>query len=131
MNGLALGLALLGLVLVTGGWLHYLSLVPQARVPKSPALHTAIMAAGVVASLASLPFANSLLPWLLAPLTLSNGGLFLWLIPQRHLPKGTLNVAVGDALLRFKAWDHTGNAFDSATSFAGKRVMLKFFRGHW
>ena len=130
MNGLALGLALIGLLLVTGGWIHYLSLIPQARVPKSPALHATIMAAGVLASLASLPFATSLLPWLLAPLTLGNGGMFLWLIPQRHLPKGTLAVKIGDALPGFKAWDHTGNAFDSS-SFAGKRVLLKFFRGHW
>lgn len=130
MNALALGLALLGLLLVVGGWTHYLTLIPQARVPKSPALHAVIMSAGLAAGLASLVFASSIVPWLLAPLTLASGGLFLWLLPQRHLPEGTLKVALGEPLPAFKAWDHTGNAF-SSSSFAGKRVLLKFFRGHW
>ena len=72
----------------------------------------------------------SLLTLLPAAVSLSGGAGFLWLLTQGDTPDGELIVERGDLLPRFEARDHHGEPFDSA-SLAGRRVLLKFFRGHW
>ena len=130
MHALALGLALLGFAVVTGTWVHYLSTIPDARVPETPVAHPVAMLAGMAASVVALALELSLLTLLPAAVSLGNGMGFLWLLSQRRLPDGELVVERGAPLPRFKAWDHRGEPFDSA-SLAGRRVLLKFFRGHW
>jgi hypothetical protein len=39
-------------------------------------------------------------------------------------------IRVGDSIPVFSALDENGKVFESAT-FAGKPVLIKFFRGHW
>lgn len=56
--------------------------------------------------------------------------MFGYLYTQRATPVGRLRVAVGDPLRPFTALTPEGNTFDAA-SFQGRRVLLKFFRGHW
>jgi hypothetical protein len=56
--------------------------------------------------------------------------LFFVLYSRRHTPVGELRVAVGDRLLPFAATAADGTDFHT-DALAGKRVLLKFFRGHW
>jgi len=58
------------------------------------------------------------------------GPMFLWLLTQRKTPIGNLKVAVGDKLLGFEAMTSEGVSFHS-DELAGKRTLLKFFRGGW
>jgi cytochrome oxidase Cu insertion factor (SCO1/SenC/PrrC family) len=71
--------------------------------------------------------------WLLLVLSalgIMFGGLFLFVLSQRKTPIGDLRVSTGDSLLPFSATDSDGTPFHS-DSLAGKRILLKFFRGGW
>ena len=56
-------------------------------------------------------------------------GLF-YLFSIRKTPIGDLKVSLGDTLLPFEATTSEGVAFKS-DELAGKRILLKFFRGGW
>ena len=58
------------------------------------------------------------------------GLLFLWLLTQRKTPVGKIKVTVGDKLLPFETATSEGGRFHT-DELAGKRVLLKFFRGGW
>jgi peroxiredoxin len=49
---------------------------------------------------------------------------------MRRVPLGALRVRVGDRLLPFEAQTPEGERFAS-DALAGRRVLLKFFRGEW
>jgi hypothetical protein len=68
--------------------------------------------------------------WTLSGLTLLLAGFFVYLLTQAALPDGECKVAVGDMLIPFGAVDSVGSRFHS-DELRRKRVLLKFFRGHW
>jgi len=55
---------------------------------------------------------------------------FFWLLAQRKTPIGKLRVKVGDTILPFKTATSEGAEFNT-DELAGKRILLKFFRGGW
>ena len=55
---------------------------------------------------------------------------FLWLLSQRKTPIGDLKVQMGDKLLPFETTLSDGGTFHT-DELAGKRTLLKFFRGGW
>jgi len=123
-----------GFATVLGSWVTYFATVPSGKVPLRPFGHLAAQAAGTalgVAGLASALGTGSVLgPALLAVPAVTMGALFGFLYTQRATPVGRLRVSVGDPLRPFTALTPEGDTFDAA-SLRGKRVLLKFFRGHW
>lgn len=141
MLALDLMLAIAGLGLVLGAWLHYFSRVPSGRLSGWPITDMIVMAIGMVCALAGAllgPMTSGGGGWSIAGLalgsvSLSMGGIFFWLLSIARLPanqRAALVVSVGDPLPAFSAWDYRGERF-TWDSLAGERVLLKFFRGHW
>ncbi len=58
------------------------------------------------------------------------GLLFVYLISTGAQKVGVQAIGIGDDMPVFSATDENGENFDSSR-LAGKRVLLKFFRGHW
>ena len=129
-------MALLGLLLVIGTWVHYLALIPREKVPVRPAVHALLIVIGILLSFLGIfrPLYTGLaFPWpslVLHLLTLVLGGFFLYLLTIYRLPDVNLTVRAGDPLPYFRAFDDTGRSVET-TSWQGRRVLLKFFRGHW
>ena len=121
----------IGVALVSGSWLHYLWLIPQERVPVRPVAHGGVMVLGVLVGIGATALG---LPWsalgLLLGLTLPFAAGFFWLLTQAAMPPQAPMVSVGDVLRPFEARTSAGEVW-SSDSLAGKRVLLKFFRGHW
>ncbi len=129
-------IAILGLVITTAVWLGYLMAIPQENVPERPYIHTALIVLGMGLSLWAMirPFIQNesfpTLPIILGLMTLSLGGLFLYLLTIATLPDTQLAVKVGDRLPRFEVVDDKGGIVDTAV-WHNQRLLLKFFRGHW
>jgi len=129
-------LALCAVVVVAVAWLYYLWLIPKERVPERPLGFVAAMAAGVSMSGASLMAAlreeETIAPflWVLAGVGAGLAAFFVYLLKQAALPDGEIRVVVGGKWLAFAALDADGDRFHS-DELRGKRVLLKFFRGHW
>ena len=122
-------LSIVGLLIVSGAWLHYLALIPKEKVPKHPNGHKAMMGLGAVVSILGAPA----LPYVGAALMVVSVILaffFVYLLREAPLPKGELGVSVGDPLLPFEAQLADGSLF-SSESLKGRRLLFKFFRGHW
>lgn len=124
------------LALVNVAWLYYLWLIPKERVPKRPLGFVAAMAfgSGIAGTSLLAAYQNDQplgpLLWALAILTVFLAGFFVYLLRQAPLPDGELDLAVGDMLLPFGAIDSAGTRFHS-DELRRKRVLVKFFRGHW
>ena len=56
--------------------------------------------------------------------------MLLGLLTQRKTPIGDIKLKVGDKLLAFEATTSEGTRFHT-DDLAGKRTLLKFFRGGW
>ena len=56
--------------------------------------------------------------------------MFWWVLDLADLPDGEPTFLVGEALPSFRATRPDGAAF-SSDWMQGKRILLKFFRGHW
>lgn len=123
-----------GFATVLTSWVTYMATVPSGKVPLRPYGHLAAQALG--AGLASAGIATAvtggapLVPVLVGAPALTLAGMFGYLYSQRATPVGRLTVAVGDSIRPFTALTPEGDTFD-ASSFQGRRVLLKFFRGHW
>lgn len=133
---LALLVSVAALALMMGGWMHYLWLIPQERVPEEPVAHSTAMAAATGLGVLGLVFTTVWgggLPVLEVSLQVSavlGAAGFFYLMGQAPLPDTTPRFAVGSVLPPFSALTHEGVAFD-ASELRGHRVLLKFFRGHW
>ncbi|MGH1345889.1 MAG: hypothetical protein ACRBN8_30270 [Nannocystales bacterium] len=130
-----LALAGSGFATVLTSWVTYMATVPSGRVPLRPYGHFAAQAVGAGLAATGVAAAATsgsalLAPALAAAPALALAGTFGYLYSQRATPIGRLRVAVGDSLRPFTALTPEGKPFDSA-AFRGKRVLLKFFRGHW
>jgi hypothetical protein len=135
MNPTSFGLACAGLGISLVVWVGYLATVPSGKVPRRPIAHIALQSIALAAAIMSIvgsvrAEAPSVLVATLAITGITVSSLFLFLLTQRVTPVGQLRARVGDALLPFAAVTSDGAPFHS-DSFAGRRVLLKFFRGHW
>lgn len=135
MQVLSVFLGTVGVVLALLGFARYARSIALVAVAKRPtelqllvygggliALTGVAVAWGGEASLV-LPVGLAALPVLLTP------ALF-WLLGQRHIPLGELQVRVGERLPDFEAQTDSGDIFRTE-NLAGQRVLLKFFRGEW
>lgn len=122
----------LGVLAVSASWLHYLWLIPRERVPKRPTLHGLLMVLGILAGGLALitPDHRGVALAVGAVYTWPLGGFFLWLLTQARLPDPAIRVEAGGPLPDFSTVDADGKPF-STEDLAGRRVLLKLFRGHW
>ncbi len=123
-----------GFATVLTSWVTYMATVPSGKVPLRPYGHLAAQAVGAGLAAAGISTAitsgGALLPTLVAAPALTLAGMFGYLYSQRATPVGRLRIAVGEPLRPFTALTPEGTTFD-AQSLQGRRVLLKFFRGHW
>ena len=136
MDNISLLLALIGFLLVMGNWGWYLSTIPKGTVPVYPIVSKVLQVDGVIAALVALFFLRFNAPLLdsialiLAVFAIIMGVSFLWLLTQRQIPLGDLQVKVGDPVMPFGALTSAGLWFHS-DDLKGKRTLFKFFRGGW
>lgn len=124
---MSLLLTVLGLLLVVGGWLHYLHLIPREAVPAQPRQTSALLALGMAAGCVGAGLGETWLPWALYASTATLGLFFFWLLAQRHTPTGALTVSVGEGLPPIVAKTSAGEVAE----WPQGRVLFKLFRGHW
>ncbi len=133
---MAAGIAGVALLVVLGTWARYLSTIPRDKMPARPVgsviLQLIGMTLGVAAILQSYRSGDGFVAAVVinAATAVMMGAFFLWLLANRKTPVGDLKVQVGDILLPFSATTSAG-AFFSTDELAGKRTLLKFFRGGW
>lgn len=136
MNTVAVGMSAGGFVVVMGTMFAYFSTIPRGIVPERITGLVLKLSFGMALAVAAIAYSvqvsGSAGAAVIAPsaVALMFGGFLLWLLSQRKTPVGELKVAVGDALLSFKATTSDGTGFHT-DSLAGKRTLLKFFRGGW
>ena len=136
MNTPAIGLSAAGFLMVMTAWVTYLATIPSGRVPARPVGAIILQLAGIVLAVSAVvwsfrdggaPGAAVIVP---AVFALMMGPTFFYLLSLRKTPIGDLKVEVGDTLLPFEATASDGAVF-TTDSLAGKRTLLKFFRGGW
>jgi hypothetical protein len=91
--------------------------------------------AGLIFAAASLALAmrNESIPvgiMFLSGFAIFMGLFFFILYSQRRTPLGNLQVELGSPMLAFEATDSDGNPV-SSDDWRGRRILLKFYRGHW
>ena len=136
MNTMAFATSATGFVAVMVAWISYLATIPSGKVPARPVGSIILQLAGMVAAASAVvwsfrdggsPGVAVVLP---AVFALMMGSAFMYLLSLRKTPIGNLKVKVGEALLPFEATTSDGTRFRT-NSLAGKRTILKFFRGGW
>ena len=136
MNTMAFATSATGFVAVMVAWISYLATIPSGRVPARPVGSIILQLAGMVAAASAVvwsfrdggsPGVAVVVP---AVFALMMGSTFMYLLSLRKTPIGNLKVKVGEALLPFEATTSDGTRFRT-DSLAGKRTILKFFRGGW
>lgn len=136
MNAITFSLSISSLVVVMATWITYLRTIPIMKVPVKPTgmivLHYVGIGVGTLAMILNFRDGElfSLIVFVPALFAVMMGIAFLVFYAQRKTPIGDLKVNVGDKLLPFSATTSEGTAFDSS-ELAGKRILLKFFRGAW
>ena len=136
MNTMAIATSATGFVAVMVAWISYLATIPSGKVPARPVGSIILQLAGMVAAASAVvwsfrdggsPGVAAVVP---AVFALMMGSAFMYLLSLRKTPIGNLKVKVGEALLPFEATTSDGTRFRT-DSLAGKRTILKFFRGGW
>lgn len=136
MNTMAFATSATGFVAVMVAWISYLATIPSGKVPARPVGSIILQLAGMVAAASAVvwsfrdggsPGVAVVVP---AVFALMMGSTFMYLLSLRKTPIGNLKVKVGEALLPFEATTSDGTRFRT-DSLAGKRTILKFFRGGW
>ena len=136
MNTVAISMSAGGFVVLMGTLVTYLRTIPRGKVPESVGglvtgllVGVGLATAGIVWSIQNTGSAGVAV---IAPaaFALMIGTFFLWVVSQRKTPVGDLQLKLGDKLLPFEASTSEGAVFTTA-ELAGKRTLLKFFRGGW
>ncbi len=135
MNTAAIALSAGGLVWVMITVVTYFRTIPQGRVPVKVMGLVVKLLLGIGLALAAVALSyrsGSLGVTVIAPATFAAmmASMVLWLLTQRKTPVGEIKVKVGDKLLAFEATTSEGSTFHS-DELAGKRTLLKLFRGGW
>jgi len=126
-------LSIVSFVLLNTALVHYFSKLKQNKAAKNPVFLKIAMAISsllsvwAISTLFTTPTSliSTVLIIVIALLVLSTSAMFTFFLATAETPIGGIKIAVGDDLLTFK----TEN-FDSS-SLAGKRTLLKFYRGSW
>ena len=125
-----------GFVAVMVAWGTYLATIPSGRVPVRPIGWIILQLTGIALAVSAValsfrsggpPGAAVLVPAVIAVMM---GLTFFYLLSQRKTPLGDLKIKVGDNLPPFEVTASDGARFHT-DSLAGKRTLLKFFRGGW
>ncbi len=136
MDTTAVAFAAAGFMTVMLAWGTYLATIPGGTVPARPVGTIMLQLTGVGLAITGIawgmreggsPGVAVIAP---AAFALMMGPFFLFLLTQRKTPVGNIRVKVGDALPPFGTQASDGSAFHTE-SLAGRRVLLKFFRGGW
>jgi hypothetical protein len=127
-NGAVLGLA--GAALAAMTLAHYASTVRAVRVALRPRAHQTLFGLAMALALLALARGAGWVGGAAALATLGVGTIFLLLTTLSGLPPGRLAVRVGAPAPDFVAAASDGAPFQLA-ALRGRRVLLKFFRGHW
>ena len=136
MNTVAISMSAAGFVVVIYTWGAYLATIPRGKVPVRPLGSIILQCVGIGLAVSAIVWSyqgsGSSGAAVIAPaaFALMMGTAFLWLLTQRKTPIGDLKVKVGDKLLAFEATTSEGAGFHT-DELAGKRTLLKFFRGGW
>ena len=120
-------LGLFALALLLGSATRWFWRAMQVNVPESFNLYKSLWITGLVLGGIAY-YQNPNDPF--APSAIGIGLLLVYLIFTGGQRMSSEAIAVGDSLPHFTAVDADDNPFDSI-SLEGKRVLLKFFRGHW
>lgn len=129
-------MSLAGLLMVVSSWLHYLWLIPREWVPERPIGHQLILIGGAVLAAigAAMGWGIDPVAGLLSTLAFfacaGGAGFFVYLMTWAPLPDTPIAVAVGEPIPDFSARDAAGEVRRIA-QWRGRRLLLKFFRGHW
>ncbi len=127
---MSLPLALTGFAVVNGAMIHYFATIAKERVPVDVRPHSAAFGAGGLLGLAGIIAGPSAATLALGIMAASTGGFLLWLISQRRTPDGELIAKIGETLPDLSAPNQDGEQVRIA-DLRGRRVLLKFYRGHW
>ena len=136
MNTMAIVASAAGFLAVMVAWGTYLATIPSGKVPARPVGWIILQLAGMTAAVSAVvwsfrdggsPGVAVIVPAVIAMLM---GSTFFYFLSQRKTPIGNLKVKVGDRLLPFEVNTSDGAVFHT-DSLAGRRTLLKFFRGGW
>lgn len=127
---LGITFAIVGFVFVNGAMTQYFLTINREEVPENILPHQVVLALGVVLAILGLALAPGALTSILGALSISTGGLILFLLSQRRLPDGNLIAEVGEPMPALAAPDQDGASWD-LSAHRGQRLMIKFFRGSW
>jgi hypothetical protein len=136
MNTVAIATSAAGFLAVIVAWGTYLATIPSGKVPARPVGWVILQLVGMAVSASAVvwsfreggsPGVAVIVPAVFAVMM---GSTFFYFLSQRKTPIGNLKVKVGDALLPFEVNTSDGAVFHT-DSLAGKRTLLKFFRGGW
>ena len=125
-----------GFIFTIGVVVQYFRTIPRMDVPTNIGWLTLRLVIGVslCAAVIALDIVTDSnigpLAYIPAVMGMAFGMLIIWVLSLRKTPLGNIKVKIGDTILPFTAQAVDGNHFDSS-EFAGKRVLLKFFRGGW
>ncbi len=113
----------------------YFRTIPQGTVPVKITSLVLKLCSGIGLAAAAIAWSyqsGTLGVAVIAPaaLAIMMASMILWLLTLRKTPIGDIKVKVGDKLLGFKATTSEGISF-STNELAGKRTLIKFFRGGW
>jgi hypothetical protein len=135
MHTVAVGMSVGSFMWVMVTVVAYFRTIPQAKVP--------VKITGLVLKLLlGIGLAGAAIAWgvqsgsagaaVIVPAVIATMMAFmiLGLLTQRKTPVGDIKVKVGDKLLAFEATTSEGTRFHT-DELAGKRTLLKFFRGGW
>ncbi len=129
-------LASAGALAVLGSWVAYLATIPSGNVPAKPVGSVIAQLIGVGLAAAAIALrvqggqpigAAVVVPASFATMMAT---FFVFLLTQRKTPIGAIRIKVGDPLPPFAAQTADGAPFHT-DSLNGRRILLKFFRGHW
>lgn len=128
MIGLALAIA--AAAVVGGAGVRWFRLMREVRIPEDRT--SFLVATGIGALLGVLAFVAGvgLVGGVLAGFAIAGGLGFVALWAASGQSRQPPAVAVGEPMLAFSGIDDEGRPFDVG-AFAGKPLLLKFFRGHW
>jgi hypothetical protein len=135
MNAVAVGMSAGSFVWVMGTVVVYFRSIAEAKVPVRVTGLVLKLLTGIGLALAAVAWSyrsGSLGAAVIAPaaFAMMMSAMLLWLLTLRKTPVGELKVQVGDKLLAFEAATAEGTRFHT-DALAGKRTLLKFFRGGW
>lgn len=136
MNTIAIALASVGFLSVLVGWVTYMATIPKGNVPERPVGTLILTVGGAVIAIVAIAFSfqdggsPGVAVGVPAALALTLGPTFPFLLSLRKTPVGNIKVKVGDSLLPFSTQTSDGSAFQT-DELAGRRILLKFFRGGW